>query len=87
MTRRRSSSLGDHPVVERAPVVDLWIRAARRHGAKVVTVGPTGQIADGSRRVRRRRPQVAEAVEGLDRVALVWTGAAATGAELAAGAR
>ena len=35
--------LGDDPVVERAPVVDLWIRAARRKGAKVVTVGPAGQ--------------------------------------------
>jgi NADH-quinone oxidoreductase subunit G len=29
--------LGDVPVVEQAPVVDLWIRAARRNGAKVVT--------------------------------------------------
>ena len=29
--------LGDDPVAERAPVVDLWIRAARRNGAEVVT--------------------------------------------------
>jgi NADH-quinone oxidoreductase subunit G len=29
--------LGDVPVVERAPVVDLWIRAARRNGARVLT--------------------------------------------------
>ena len=28
--------LGDVPVVERAPVVDLWIRAARRGGARVL---------------------------------------------------
>jgi NADH-quinone oxidoreductase subunit G len=28
--------LGDVPVVERAPVVDLWIRAARRRGARVL---------------------------------------------------
>jgi len=28
--------LGDVPVVERAPVVDLWIRAARRNGAKIL---------------------------------------------------
>src|SRR3954447_16903767 len=28
--------LGDDPVVERAPIVDLWIRAARRNGAEVV---------------------------------------------------
>ncbi len=29
--------LGDVPVVERAPVVDLWIRAARRNGARILT--------------------------------------------------
>jgi NADH-quinone oxidoreductase subunit G len=28
--------LGDVPVAERAPVVDLWIRSARRNGARVV---------------------------------------------------
>jgi NADH-quinone oxidoreductase subunit G len=36
--------LGDHPVVERAPVVDLWLRAARRNGAEIVTVHPAGSI-------------------------------------------
>jgi NADH-quinone oxidoreductase subunit G len=29
--------LGDVPVVERAPIVDLWIKAARRKGATVLT--------------------------------------------------
>jgi hypothetical protein len=28
--------LGDVPVVERAPIVDLWIKEARRRGARVV---------------------------------------------------
>ena len=42
--RARSSSLGDEPVVERAPVVDLWLKAARRNGAEVVTIGPTATI-------------------------------------------
>jgi NADH-quinone oxidoreductase subunit G len=28
--------LGDVPVVERAPVVDLWIKAARRRGARIL---------------------------------------------------
>src|SRR5262249_31645665 len=27
---------GDEPVVERAPIVDLWIRRARRNGARVL---------------------------------------------------
>jgi NADH-quinone oxidoreductase subunit G len=29
--------LGDVPVVERAPIVDLWIRKAHRHGARVLS--------------------------------------------------
>jgi NADH-quinone oxidoreductase subunit G len=29
--------LGDVPVEQRAPIVDLWIKAARRNGAKVMT--------------------------------------------------
>ena len=37
--------LCDEPVVERAPVVDLWIKAARRNGAKVVMELPTEPIA------------------------------------------
>jgi NADH dehydrogenase/NADH:ubiquinone oxidoreductase subunit G len=28
--------LGDEPVAERAPIVDLWIRAARRNGAEIL---------------------------------------------------
>ncbi len=32
--------LCDEPVVERAPIVDLWIKAARRAGARVVTELP-----------------------------------------------
>jgi NADH-quinone oxidoreductase subunit G len=36
--------VGDEPVVERAPVVDLWLRAARRAGAELVTVHPAGTV-------------------------------------------
>jgi NADH-quinone oxidoreductase subunit G len=36
---------GDEPVVERAPLVDLWLRAARRQGATVVTLNPAGTVA------------------------------------------
>ena len=32
--------LCDEPVVERAPVVDLWIKAARRNGARILTEIP-----------------------------------------------
>ena len=66
--------LGDHPVVERAPVVDLWIRAARRHGAKVVTVGPTGQIATAPGAYDDVARKVADGGRGRSTVcALVWS--------------
>ena len=35
---RSSSSSGDEQVADRAPIVDLWIRKARRNGAEVVQV-------------------------------------------------
>ncbi len=36
--------LCDEPVVERAPIVDLWIKAARRHGARVLTEVPEEKV-------------------------------------------
>jgi NADH dehydrogenase/NADH:ubiquinone oxidoreductase subunit G len=36
--------LCDEPVVERAPVVDLWIKAARRNGAQVTYDAPAGAV-------------------------------------------
>ena len=37
--------VGDDEVADRAPVVDLWLKAARRNGAEVVHYGPTGSTA------------------------------------------
>jgi NADH-quinone oxidoreductase subunit G len=39
--------LGDAPVVERAPIVDLWIRQARRNGARIVA--SADEVADAQR--------------------------------------
>ncbi len=36
--------LCDEPVVERAPVVDLWIKAARRNGARILTEIPAEPV-------------------------------------------
>src|SRR6476659_2009463 len=41
--------LGDVPVVERAPVVDLWIRSARRNGAKIVDDANDQAVAEAQR--------------------------------------
>ena len=46
--------LGDEPVVERAPIVDLWIKAARRNGARVLSELPE-ETVEGARAGHRRR--------------------------------
>jgi NADH-quinone oxidoreductase subunit G len=73
--------VGDVPVEERAPVVALWIKAARRAGAEIVTVGASGTnpTAPGG---------AAEAVRGLGEqvrdAVLIWSGPGAGGATVAA---
>ena len=49
--------LCDEPVVERAPVVDLWIKAARRNGARVLSEPPDGHGRGRRAGHRRRRPR------------------------------
>jgi NADH-quinone oxidoreductase subunit G len=41
--------LGDVPVVERAPVVDLWIKSARRRGARIVDDSGDPAVAEAER--------------------------------------
>jgi NADH-quinone oxidoreductase subunit G len=41
--------LGDVPVVERAPVVDLWIKAARRKGARILDDANDPAVAEAER--------------------------------------
>src|SRR5205823_2408972 len=36
--------LGDDPVAERAPIVDLWLKSAARRGAEIVTIGALGTV-------------------------------------------
>jgi NADH-quinone oxidoreductase subunit G len=83
--------LGDEPVIERAPIVDLWLRAARRRGAEVITINPAGTVpvAPGSAAavcsaLREEAPpeELREAARRLgqaERVALVWSEDDATG--------
>jgi NADH-quinone oxidoreductase subunit G len=77
--------VGDDPVVERAPVVDLWLRAARRRGADVVTLNAAGTVPvapgsaasicaalrDGSPPSELR--ETARKLERAERIALVWS--------------
>jgi NADH-quinone oxidoreductase subunit G len=41
--------LGDVPVVERAPVVDLWIKSARRNGARILDDANDPALAEAER--------------------------------------
>jgi NADH-quinone oxidoreductase subunit G len=78
--------VGDHPVVERAPIVDLWLRQARRDGAEVITIHPAGSVpvppgsaasvcaalsaADPPPKELR---SAARSLKRAERVALVWS--------------
>jgi NADH-quinone oxidoreductase subunit G len=76
---------GDEPVVERAPVLDLWLRAARRGGAEVITLNPAGSVALAPRsaawaaaELQGERPapelrDARESIDGAERVAIVWS--------------
>jgi NADH-quinone oxidoreductase subunit G len=74
--------LGDEPVAERAPIVDLWIKAARRQGAGVQRSGETcSALADKSNALGKR-------LRESERAILIWSGEeGAGGAHLAALAR
>jgi NADH-quinone oxidoreductase subunit G len=55
--------IGDEKVADRAPIVDLWIRQARRNGAEVV------QVAEP-----KLGKKLEERVSGSDRAVLIWSG-------------
>ena len=78
--------LGDDPVVERAPIVDLWLRSARRAGADVITVNTGGSVpaAPGSaaqvcaalregENVPKELRATSKSLRGAKRIALVWS--------------
>jgi NADH-quinone oxidoreductase subunit G len=73
--------VGDDPVVERAPIVDLWIKEARRHGADISVFSPTGteKVAPGSaaetcRTLATGRSGLAKRLRESERAVVVWSG-------------
>ena len=74
--------LGDEPVSDRAPIVDMWIKLARRNGAEVVTVGPAGDVQaglGGAADALRAAAEVTGRVRASDRAILIWSGGAGHG--------
>jgi NADH-quinone oxidoreductase subunit G len=73
--------VGDDPVVERAPIVDLWIKEARRRGAEIVVYSPTGSErtapgagAETCRELASGRSRVTKALRDAERAVVVWSG-------------
>jgi NADH-quinone oxidoreductase subunit G len=73
--------VGDEPVVERAPIVDLWITQARRNGAEVVTIGCDGDTltapGGGSQAcadLGQPGDELGERLRAAERAILVWSG-------------
>ena len=73
--------VGDDEVVDRAPSVDLWLRAARRSGAEIVTIGargtvpaPPGGAAAALLELVASRSALGKRLRASDRAVLVWSG-------------
>jgi NADH-quinone oxidoreductase subunit G len=74
--------LGDEPVAERAPIVELWIKAARRAGAEIEH---TGDALESCRRLADKRNALGKRLRESERAVLIWSGEeGAGGAHLAA---
>jgi NADH-quinone oxidoreductase subunit G len=76
--------VGDDAVEERAPVVALWIKAARRKGAEVITVGAAGTVqAEPGAAVHVVREQ-GERIRAAERAVLIWSGPGGEGGAVVA---
>ena len=73
--------VGDDPVVERAPIVDLWIKEARRRGAEIVVCSPTGDTptepggaAARCRELAAPRNAIGKRLRNAEGAVLIWCG-------------
>jgi NADH-quinone oxidoreductase subunit G len=63
--------LGTDPVAERAPIVELWLRAAERNGAEIVTLG---RAAEASRELAQDGSELGGRLRESDRAVVIWSG-------------
>jgi NADH-quinone oxidoreductase subunit G len=73
--------VGDDPVVERAPIVELWIKEARRGGAEIVVCSPAGDLpiepggaAALCQEIAMPRNALGKKLRAAERAVLVWSG-------------
>jgi NADH-quinone oxidoreductase subunit G len=62
--------LGDEPVAERAPIVDLWLKAAHRAGAETHRLG---DALDSCRRLADKRGALGKRLRESERAILIWS--------------
>jgi len=82
----------DCPVLDRAPLIDLWLKQARRGGAQITRIGPAGDIqrahgeaAIACRELAEKTNALGKRLRAAERVILLWSGGGgAGGAHLAA---
>jgi NADH-quinone oxidoreductase subunit G len=73
--------VGDDAVADRAPVVELWLRQARRNGAEIVSVGPTGTVqrlpGSGSTALRElagSKSALGRRLRASEQAVVIWSG-------------
>jgi NADH-quinone oxidoreductase subunit G len=73
--------VGDDAVVDRAPIVDLWVKQARRNGATVVAIGPAGDVqappggaAAALAGLLDRGSELGSRLRASERAVLIWSG-------------
>jgi NADH-quinone oxidoreductase subunit G len=76
----------DSPVLDRAPLIELWLKQARRRGARVSRIGPSGDVqrAHGEaavvcRELAEEQNALGKRLRAAERVILLWSGAGAAG--------
>jgi NADH-quinone oxidoreductase subunit G len=80
--------VGEDAVVDRAPIVDLWIRQARRNGAEIVTVGAAEPAPAVLERLVAPGDELGARLRASEAAVLIWSGAGGGGgARLADAAR
>jgi len=73
--------VGDDPVVERAPIVDLWLKQAARNGAEIVMLAPGGTVhtlpgggSDALHDLTEPGSELGRRLRASNRAILIWSG-------------
>jgi NADH-quinone oxidoreductase subunit G len=76
----------DCPVLDRAPLIELWLKQARRNGASITRIGPSGDVqrahgeaALACRELAAKDSAFGKRLRAAERVVLLWSGGGAAG--------